>query len=406
MRGTQRWSRAALATSAALAVLVAIPSVAAAGHVQSSLTVVKTPPEGGTVTGEFAGIDCGTDCTETYGHYVICEYDLGFENCYDGWGGALLRAAPAPGYVFEAWEGCTELRYDDCNAVVWPGEGDLTVTARFRRAEPNEPVPPGPLVPPPVTVTPASIGVTRDPTPTVEFSSTEPGVKYTCWTIATRPDGTNESIREAISDCRSPYTTPYLEDGTWRIEIHGINAAQRAVTEVERPLTVATAPNAHVAFGCTGTVCFFNGFGSSDAGGSIADYRWDFGDDDSAAGGYVRKTFASYGTYSARLTVTDHDGASASRQESFTLLRLTGRVSLAGGFPTVELSWNAKPKMLYWMYRGSKRVGIVYGSSIVDRPPPAASGAYSYMVCEATGGMCSALETLSAPLLPGASMRR
>ena len=121
-----------------LAILVAVaagclvPSVAGAHHVQSVLTVVKSPTDGGTVTGNN-GIDCGTDCTHSDDHFITCEYDLGFENCYDSFDGSHLIATPAPGYVFEGWTDCPGLYYDECDAV--PGGDDLTVTARFRLAE-------------------------------------------------------------------------------------------------------------------------------------------------------------------------------------------------------------------------------------------------------------------------------
>jgi hypothetical protein len=276
-----RWSKAALATLAAVAALAVghvVPSEALANHVQSVLTVAKSPTEGGTVTGD--GIDCGTDCSQSFDHTVTCEYDLGFENCWDSFGGSLLMATSAPGYAFDGWTDCPYEQYGECHASL-PGE-DLSVTARFRRAECSDgsdndsdlqvdladpecvsssddsealgPEPLDDLTPPPLTVTPASIGVTRDPTPTVEFSSTEVGVAYTCWVLAVRPDSSVLYIKEAKDNCTSPYTTPPLEDGDWRIEVHAINAARRAVSEERRPLTVdTTAADTSITSGPSGT---------------------------------------------------------------------------------------------------------------------------------------------------------
>jgi hypothetical protein len=278
MSNCQRLLLAMLAAVAAVAVGHVVPSEAAANHVQSVLTVAMSPTEGGTVTGD--GIDCGTDCTESFEHMVICEYDLGYENCWDYFGGSLLRATPASGYAFEGWTDCPYEQYGECHASL-QGE-DLSVTARFRRAQcsdgsdndadqqidsadsdcvsssdDSEAVGPEPLddlTPPPLTVTPASIGVTRDPTPTVEFSSTEAGVTYTCWALAVRPDSSVSYIKEAKDNCTSPYTTPPLEDGDWRIEVHAINAARRAVSEERRPLTVdTTVPDTSITSGPSGT---------------------------------------------------------------------------------------------------------------------------------------------------------
>ena len=51
---------------------------------------------------------------------------------------------------------------------------------------------------------------------------------------------------------------------------------------------------------------------SSDADGSIASYAWEFGDGTTSTQQNPSKTYASAGTYSVRLTVTDNDGASDS----------------------------------------------------------------------------------------------
>jgi len=62
--------------------------------------------------------------------------------------------------------------------------------------------------------------------------------------------------------------------------------------------------------GLTGTAISFNGSGSRDSDGSIASYRWDWGDGAAAESGATPShTYASSGTYTVRLTVTDNGGA-------------------------------------------------------------------------------------------------
>jgi PKD repeat protein len=55
----------------------------------------------------------------------------------------------------------------------------------------------------------------------------------------------------------------------------------------------------------------FSGAGSSDNDGTIANYRWDFGDGTSANSVQVSKQYAEANTYQVTLTVTDNDGATA-----------------------------------------------------------------------------------------------
>jgi uncharacterized repeat protein (TIGR02543 family) len=287
------WSHAALAMLAAVvavAVGQGLPSEARADHYQFNVTVEKSPSEGGTVTGD--GIDCGTDCTGTFAHAVVCD-ELG---CWDTYSG-ILSATPAPGYAVEGWTGC-----QGGSSGVWcfvMGDGsDQTVTARFRKAEcsdasdndsdgkvdhPADPdcespsddseayTPPPDTTPPPLTVTPESIGPTNDPTPTVEFSSTEPGVKFNCYVLDDSPgEGTKHSHVEY--DCTSPYTTPSLTDGPWRIVVWAEDASGNFSREY-RPLTVDTGPpDTTITSGPSGTVRSTTasfGFSSSESGSTF-----------------------------------------------------------------------------------------------------------------------------------------
>ena len=287
---TGPWGKVAvamLATVAAVAVGQGLPSEARADHYQFNVIVEKSPSEGGTVTGD--GIDCGTDCTGRFAHAVVCD-ELG---CWDTYS-AILSATPAPGYAVEGWTGC-----QGGSSGVWcfVMGGDQTVTARFRKAEcsdasdndsdgkvdhPADPdcespsddsetyTPPPDTTPPPLTVTPDSIGPTNDPTPTVEFSSTEPGVKFNCYVLDDSPDeGTKHSHVEY--DCTSPYTTPALHDGPWRIVVWAEDASGNFSREY-RPLTVDTgAPDTTITSGPSGTVRTTTatfGFTSSSAAGS------------------------------------------------------------------------------------------------------------------------------------------
>lgn len=76
---------------------------------------------------------------------------------------------------------------------------------------------------------------------------------------------------------------------------------------------VNQAPTARFTAACTDLACDFNGSGSSDSDGSVANYSWEFGDGAVANGSAanVPHTYSAEGSYTSRLTVTDDDGASS-----------------------------------------------------------------------------------------------
>lgn len=77
-------------------------------------------------------------------------------------------------------------------------------------------------------------------------------------------------------------------------------------------------PNALFSSSCSGLNCDFTDM-SSDSDGTIASRSWNFGDGGSSSATNPSHTYASGGTYSVMLTVTDNDGASDSETENVTV---------------------------------------------------------------------------------------
>jgi thermitase len=94
---------------------------------------------------------------------------------------------------------------------------------------------------------------------------------------------------------------------------HGRLNIYQALAASQGPNTPPTASFNHF---CTGLACSFDGTASSDPGGSIVSYAWDFGDSSTGSGSSVTHTYASAGIYTASLTVTDNNGATNSTSQS------------------------------------------------------------------------------------------
>jgi hypothetical protein len=106
-------------------------------------------------------------------------------------------------------------------------------------------------------------------------------------------------------------------------------------------------PTASFTYSCTDLSCAFNGSGSSDSDGSIVAYAWDFDDDGSAMGQTANHTFASDGSYTVSLTVTDNEGATGSKSENVSVSSgATGGITLSTtgykvrGLQKADLTWS------------------------------------------------------------------
>jgi hypothetical protein len=106
--------------------------------VRATLTVFKLGSGVGTVTSDPSGIDCGSDCTESY----------------QQGGHVMLTAVAAPGSTFTGWENVHCGATPRCELVMF---ASLTPTARFSLAQPS---PTPPIADPPPVVIPASVDVT------------------------------------------------------------------------------------------------------------------------------------------------------------------------------------------------------------------------------------------------------
>ena len=125
--------------------------------------------------------------------------------------------------------------------------------------------------------------------------------------------------------CMSPHT--YASEGTYTVALtvgngSGLSDSDTVVVHAGSS-SENQAPNASfTASPSSGTAPLavtFNASSSSDADGSIASYTWLFGDGATAAGVTAHHTYTSAGTYTARLTVQDDDGATGTLAVQITV---------------------------------------------------------------------------------------
>ncbi|MEU7999966.1 PKD domain-containing protein [Catellatospora sp. NPDC049111] len=94
-----------------------------------------------------------------------------------------------------------------------------------------------------------------------------------------------------------------------------------------------TPPTADLEPSCTGLVCSFDGTGSTDSGGAIQNYAWNFGDGTSAdtdSIGTASHTYAAAGTYNVTLTVTDDSGSTDTDTRQVTVAPVAELISFVG----------------------------------------------------------------------------
>lgn len=159
----------------------------------------------------------------------------------------------------------------------------------------------------------------------------------------------------------------------------------------EVAITPAQAPTAafKAQAASAGQLTRFDGSASSDARGSIATYRWEFGDGttETTASALTSHTYAAPGTYSARLTLSDGEGCS-------TTFVFTGQTASCNGSsrasavepvtvaaPALAAAPKAEPAPVVSRLRARSR--CVFHASLAGAPSSRSTGlAFSYTLNE------------------------
>ncbi|UXI67932.1 PKD domain-containing protein [Tahibacter amnicola] len=187
--------------------------------------------------------------------------------------------------------------------------------------------------------------------PTANFTFTTSGLTANFTDGSTDSDGTIASRSWNFGDGSSSTATnpskTYAASGTYTVSLT-VTDNGGATNTTSRSVTVSsgnTAPTANFTFATSGLTANFTD-GSTDSDGTIASRSWNFGDGSTSTATNPSKTYATAGTYTVTLTVTDNGGATNTTSRSVTVS--TGNV-LQNGVPVTGLSAATAGTVLYTM---------------------------------------------------------
>jgi serine protease len=127
-------------------------------------------------------------------------------------------------------------------------------------------------------------------------------------------------------------TLPSATAGTWYVLVYAYSKISGvSLTGNYDGVAGNTPPTANFSFSTSGLTANFTD-GSSDSDGSIASRSWNFGDGSTSTATNPSHTYASGGTYTVQLSVTDNGGATSSTSKQVTVSSGGG-----GGTPTISI---------------------------------------------------------------------
>jgi YVTN family beta-propeller protein len=164
----------------------------------------------------------------------------------------------------------------------------------------------------------------------IEIATNTPGTPIPAGvapaTVAVTPDGETAYVANALSNDVTPIDTA-----------SGTAGSPLAVGDFPWGLVVTPNQGPSAVFDATpaaaGSATSLDASGSTDSDGTVAGYRWDFGDghSETTAGPAASHVYAAPGTYTVTLTVTDDEGCS-------TAFVFTGQTASCNGSATARVA--------------------------------------------------------------------
>ena len=165
----------------------------------------------------------------------------------------------------------------------------------------------------------------------------------------------------------------YASAGTYTVKLT-VNDNAGGTGTKSGSVTIAAAnqsPTAVFTSSSDDLAASFDASGSTDPDGTIASYAWDFGDTKTGTGSKPNHTYASAGTYTVKLTITDDDAASDTVSHDVTI---TGPLAKDGFDRTVSKGWGSADVGGSWTLSGSSSLFAVDNGTATIALNAAASG--------------------------------
>lgn len=167
-------------------------------------------------------------------------------------------------------------------------------------------------------------------------------------------NSTGSVVQTGVPSVRSVTIAATVPAGTYYLKINGVGSGDPltngfsnyasvgnyVLTGSVVPTNANQAPLAVATAGITSGVAplpvNFSSVGSLDADGSIVSYAWNFGDGDTSSAANPSHTYASAGSYTATLVVSDNGGLSSAASVVITVTAPANRAptAVASGTPT------------------------------------------------------------------------
>ena len=247
----------------------------------------------------------------------------------------------------------------------------------------------------PATGTPVGIGVASDTLQYEEISNVPRGV------VVIRLVPEQEAVR---LDARVDTLVGAAGSGAGFVRWNSADATGLVTLRWSTVLAKKCAganqnPTAAFTYNCTALSCVFTD-GSSDTDGTITAWSWSFGDATTSTLQNPTKVYASVGTYTVQLTVTD-DATPTAGQSSVSQNVVVNNIVLAGtgrkvgGNRFADLTWTGATSVNVDIYRDG--VLIVTTANDGAHTDSIGNSTYLYKVCEQGTLICSNTVSVTPP---------